>query len=435
MSVVTLLLTVTEIMTDPPLWLAPLTSTLLGHYEKLGKAGKPGPGQWTVLAAIALVKSDQTRLISFATGTKCLGGEVRKSISVVGSALNDSHAEVVARRGLLLWLVEQVKKEGGELLERIEGTECTWRLRSGWKLVLLTTHPPCGDATISPLSDIGEEGGEPCAKRAKLGEDFQRTGGKVAQEGESDPGGDGKDYHRLGLLRTKPGRGPRTSSLSCSDKMLKWNILGLQGAPLSHLFPEPLFLSYFVLCQKPLHKHTLSRALWQRAGTLANQPELLYCPLVWDHSKRDGLQACPDTLAWVASGDTTKPTIEVLTGGFKQGWAKKKLNNPKAWSRLSRRWLSSSVAMHITQKFPTYDALKTSSPQYRRRRALVGSILDLWPLKPLEDFPIADISGNTLCDTTNALTSEKNPSIPKSSSCSSSSSLHNKESIKSHAVG
>ena len=388
-------------------WLTSLTSTLLRQYKSLGKAGKPGPGQWTVLAAVALVKEEQVRLISFATGTKCLGGEARKNVSVIGSALNDTHAEVVARRGLLLWLVKQVEMGGGQLVEKVEGKEGCWRLKPGWKLVLLTTHPPCGDATISPLSDVEEESGEPCAKRRKVGEDFQRTGGKVAQEGEKDPGGDGKDYHRLGLLRTKPGRGPRTSSLSCSDKMLKWNILGLQGALLSHLFPEPLFFSFFVLCHKPLHKPSLSRALWERAGTSANQPELLYYFLVWDYQKKDGLQACPDTLICVASGDNSKPLTEALTGGFKQGWAKKKLNNPKAWSQLSRRWLASRVAAQIPQQFCTYASLKTSSPQYRRKEAIVGSLLDLWPSKPLEDFLINDTPDNVIGegDTNKGLTS------------------------------
>ena len=413
-------------------WLSSLTSTLLGQYKSLGKAGKPGPTQWTVLAAVALVKEDQVRLISFATGTKCLGGEARKNVSVIGSALNDTHAEVVARRGLLLWLVKQVELGGGELVEKVEGKDGCWSLKPGWKLVLLTTHPPCGDATISPLSDHiePEESGEPCAKRRKVEEDLQRTGGKVAQDGEYDPGGDGKDYHRLGLLRTKPGRGPRTSSLSCSDKMLKWNILGIQGALLSHLFPEPLFFSHFVLCQKPpMHKPSLSRALWERAGILANQPELLHCPLVWDYHKKNGLQACPDTLVWVAaSGDNSKPITEALTGGFKQGWAKKKLNNPKAWSQLSRRWLACRVVAQIPQQFSTYASLKTSSPQYCRKRAIVGSILDLWPLKPLDDFTIND----HICDANNALNSAKE-SLASSDSSSGTGSVLREVSTKNYA--
>ncbi len=35
-------------------------------------------------------------------------------------------------------------------------------------------------------------------------------------------------YHRTGPLRTKPGRGDRTLSLSCSDKILKWSQIGCQ---------------------------------------------------------------------------------------------------------------------------------------------------------------------------------------------------------------
>ena len=39
----------------------------------------------------------------------------------------------------------------------------------------------------------------------------------------------GRDYHTsLGAVRTKPGRGDPTRSLSCSDKLLKWRALGLQ---------------------------------------------------------------------------------------------------------------------------------------------------------------------------------------------------------------
>ena len=375
--------------------LATLTSTILKEYNSLGKAGKPSPGQWTVLAAVAMVKGDDVRLISFATGTKCLGGESRKSMAVVGSALHDSHAEVVAKRGLLLWLAKQVEIGGGELVEKVEGKKrCCWRLKTGWKLLLLTTHPPCGDATISPLSCVEEDSGEPCAKRSRLDEDINRTGGKVVGD-EEDLGGQGKDFHTLGLLRTKPGRGPRTTSLSCSDKILKWNILGIQGALLSHLYPEPIYLSHFVLCQKPLHKPSLSRALWERAGMPANQPQLSYFPLDWPFQKQDGLQACPDTLVWVVSCDGSKPVCEALTGGIKQGWAKKKLKNPKSWSQLSRRKLSSCVSALIPEQFPTYAAIKSNSPQYSRRKALLGSILDLWPFKTVEDFSLSDIESES----------------------------------------
>lgn len=51
---------------------------------------------------------------------------------------------------------------------------------------------------------------------------------------------------RIDVVRLKPGGGPRNQSMSCSDKITKWNYLGIQGALLSHFF-EPIFISSFVI--------------------------------------------------------------------------------------------------------------------------------------------------------------------------------------------
>ena len=52
-----------------------------------------------------------------------------------------------------------------------------------------------------------------------------------------------------GVLRTKPGRGDPTLSMSCSDKIAKWLVLGLQGALLSVFLKEPIYLDAIVVAK------------------------------------------------------------------------------------------------------------------------------------------------------------------------------------------
>lgn len=55
-------------------------------------------------------------------------------------------------------------------------------------------------------------------------------------------------YTSTGQLRTKPGRTDSfpSISMSCSDKISSWNVMGLQGALLSELF-EPIFIGHIVI--------------------------------------------------------------------------------------------------------------------------------------------------------------------------------------------
>lgn len=78
--------------------------------------------------------------------------------------------------------------------------------------------------------------------------DIYRTGAKcVPDQQQCDPLGPGLDYHTVGALRTKPGRGERTLSMSCSDKIARWLGVGIQGALISHFLQQPISLETVVV--------------------------------------------------------------------------------------------------------------------------------------------------------------------------------------------
>ena len=85
-----------------------IVSATLSQYSSLPFA--PQPGKHTVLASFALhdTHSGSVQLLSLGAGVKCLPAS---RLPVRGDALHDSHAEIIARRGAIRWLLEEVQRD------------------------------------------------------------------------------------------------------------------------------------------------------------------------------------------------------------------------------------------------------------------------------------------------------------------------------------
>jgi tRNA-specific adenosine deaminase 1 len=98
----------TDITTTTTTAIDDVVSLSLSQYAQLPCA--PQPGKYTVLASFALhdPRTRHTRLLSLGTGAKCLP---ESRLPKRGEALHDSHAEVIARRGAIRWLLEEVQRD------------------------------------------------------------------------------------------------------------------------------------------------------------------------------------------------------------------------------------------------------------------------------------------------------------------------------------
>ncbi len=303
----------------------------LNHYHNVlpSNGGKPQSTEWTVYAAIVACrqhsnennKEQELWVVSCATGSKCTSirpvvssfptqssqkqgrkrshpdfdkddGDHKICSCYNGMVLKDSHAETLARRGLMssLWdevenLLQNKKSTSRPLLEAITSSESKqhFQLRRGTSLHMYISDNPCGDATIYRIRKL-TIGNKESTDQPETSINF--TGAKIilsdsngislAKQDESisstltctNAAADSKhessqtitvgreDVQQLGALRLKSSRSNipshlRSTSMSCSDKLVRWGVLGLSGALLSMYIPKPIVLSSICVSKDP----------------------------------------------------------------------------------------------------------------------------------------------------------------------------------------
>ncbi|XP_068179352.1 double-stranded RNA-specific adenosine deaminase isoform X2 [Antennarius striatus] len=208
-----------------------------------------------ILATIVMRRGEGLgTVVSLGTGNRCVKGE---ELSLKGDTVNDCHAEIISRRGFVRFLYSELIKyyDGTDdsIFEPVEKDKLQVKPDITFHLYISTA--PCGDGALfdKSCSEAGDdvEGHQPLfenTKQGKLRTKVENGEGTIPVESSAIvPTWDGIQH------------GERLRTMSCSDKILRWNVLGLQGALLSH-FLNPIYLKSITLGYLYSHGH-LTRAV------------------------------------------------------------------------------------------------------------------------------------------------------------------------------
>lgn len=347
-----------------------------------------------ILATIVMRRGEGLgTVVSLGTGNRCVKGE---ELSLKGETVNDCHAEIISRRGFVRFLYSELLKhfEGSEesVFEPAENDKL--RIKSDITFHLYISTAPCGDGALfdKSCSESGDtlEGHQPLfenTKQGKLRTKVENGEGTIPVESSAIvPTWDGIQH------------GERLRTMSCSDKILRWNVLGLQGALLTH-FLHPIYLKSITLGYLYSHGH-LTRAVCCRlardgaafsqslpAPFMLNHPEVGRVS-VYDSTRHTG-KTKESSVNWCLPD---QHSVEVLDG------TKGKLDGNKlAVSRVSKsnlfhlfRCLCQQCGRTDLLSLPSYAQAKASAASFQLAKQRFFQALGVhgygaWISKPLEE--------------------------------------------------
>jgi hypothetical protein len=236
---------------------------------------------------------DQASVISIGTGNGCLD-ETNLSYADDGLALHDCHAEILARRGLIRFLFEQIKQsnDNKSSIFQYNPTLHKYQLDENITFHMYISSLPCGNASLNLQSN---------SIRYKQG---QIEGTLLAS----------------------------TSSIkypikSCSDKICRWNILGIQGGLLVNLLTKPIYLETITLaCETKFDRNHVKYSLCERLNEhfhslpspfLSHLPDI-DCPQTKSfQQERQVAKLQTNAFAWNITQPDRTELLEPMTGRLK----------------------------------------------------------------------------------------------------------------------
>lgn len=277
--------------------------TSIDHYLQVVPESERPPQTCLATFVVHDNATDSLKVVGMGVGTKFLSEailheeEQTRSIDY-GKRLRDCHAEVLARRAfrrqLTLEILQLISSSGSGLgdvetvLEpttvRDNDSRIKYRLRSGMTLHFYSSSAPCGNATLKKFAKMTKERfrqdlrpdewpkepHEPIHgssiqlgqfslllkkdSHASINDNPLSSHGWFKDNQENVPKGKmwqavmSDDWTPPGT--TTVAMTHKGSIHTCSDKISRWNYLGLQGSLLSTLLEEPLYLSTMTVGRK-----------------------------------------------------------------------------------------------------------------------------------------------------------------------------------------